>query len=766
MNLFFSKYIALLALLLMAGTAWGQVTLTGTVVDKTTREPLPGATVFIADLKTGAVADVNGQYRIPNLPGRRFLVQVKFIGYTTLTETLDLAATAERDFELANSALEAMEIVVTGSAFTTDRDRSSMAVVAIDKRQLLASTSGNLIAAIAKTPGISEITTGNGISKPVIRGLGYNRIVTIDEGVRQEGQQWGDEHGIEIDQFSADRIEVLKGPASLLYGSDALGGVINILEPLPAPLNTIRGEVSTQYATNNAFAAASAMMEGNLGGFVWRARGTYKNAAPYRTPVERVYNSAYNELNGEGFVGVNKKWGFSHLHFTKWTGNIGLVEGERDSATGKFVDFEGRVASEADLKSREIFLPRQNVQHLKFASVNSIYFNQSHLTVNAGFQQNDRREFSEPTEAPGLYFHLNTLTYDVKYYFPQKNNVETVVGVQGMNQRNENRGNEFLVPDYGLADLGALASVKKSYERFTMNAGLRYDLRRVKGRALSVNGETLFAPFQSTFSALSGSVGATYRLNETFNLKTNIGRGFRAPNISELSANGIHEGTFRYEVGDPDLKPETSLQFDAGVTAETKSVSAGIDAFYNRIDRFIYYRNLGGETTMVDGEEYPVFRYVQGNSVLWGFEASLDIHLIDALHFQNSVAFVEATNRQTGQPLPFIPATRIQNEVRYYFTFSKGSLFKDTYLSVGLDHYLAQDRFDIFETATRGYSLVNASFGTGIKLGKQIASLFINAHNLGNRRYYNHLSRLKESGVYNLGRNVSVGLTLPFGLKQ
>ena len=358
---------------------------------------------------------------------------------------------------------------------------------------------------------MSEITTGNNISKPVIRGLGYNRIVTISEGVRQEGQQWGDEHGIEIDQFNADRIEVLKGPSSLFYGSDALGGVINILEPLPAPLNTVRGEVTSQYSTNSSLTANSLMLEGNHNGFVWRARSTYKNAATYRTPVERVYDSAFNEFNNEGFIGLNKKWGYSHLHVSRWNANIGLVEGERDSATGKFVDAAGNIVSDDDLKSRKLFLPNQNIRHTKLSSVNSFFMGSSSLKLNLGYQHNDRREFEDDENNPALFFHLVTGTYDVKYYLPEYKNMQTVFGVQGMNQQNRNRGEEYLIPEYELNDGGVFISAKKSTEKFTLNAGVRYDARNIKSKQQLVEGEELYQPFTPTFQAVTGSVGSTYK---------------------------------------------------------------------------------------------------------------------------------------------------------------------------------------------------------------------------------------------------------------
>ncbi|MBK5286454.1 MAG: carboxypeptidase-like regulatory domain-containing protein, partial [Bacteroidia bacterium] len=274
--------------------------LSGTVEDKATGETLPGVAVYFPDLKTGAATDSKGHYEIKNLPKSKFIVQVKLIGYSTVTTTMDLSLITQKNFTLSVAAIETPEVVITGSAFTAEHSQTSVPVVPVDKIQMLTVGTGNIISALSVTPGVSAIGTGEAVSKPVIRGLGYNRIVIVNEGIRQEGQQWGDEHGIEIDEFAADRIEILKGPASLLYGSDALGGVINILEPILPPAGKIRGVFNSKFSSNNQLTSNSIMLEGNQSGLVWRMRGTFKNAAPYQTPVERVFNSAFNEKNAEG----------------------------------------------------------------------------------------------------------------------------------------------------------------------------------------------------------------------------------------------------------------------------------------------------------------------------------------------------------------------------------------------------------------------------------------------------------------------------------
>ena len=332
LNRFFARIIPGTIIFLFITASYAQITLSGKVTEKGSGEPLIGATVYIPDLKTGSSSDKDGNFRIRNLPATTLLVQVSYIGYQAVTVKVDLGKTTVQNFELSESAIESQEVVITGNALSSENSRSSVSITPINKLQLFTTPSTNIINAIATVPGVSEITTGGEISKPVIRGLSSNHVVTLNEGVRQEGSQWGDEHGIEIDQFSVDRIEVLKGPASLFYGSDAMGGVINILEPIPAEPGKIKGEFASQVSTGNRLYSNTLMLEGNQGGFLWRFRGTYKDAAAYKTPPEYVYNSGFKENNYNLLLGLVRKWGFTHLHVSAFNTKIGMTDGTRDSA--------------------------------------------------------------------------------------------------------------------------------------------------------------------------------------------------------------------------------------------------------------------------------------------------------------------------------------------------------------------------------------------------------------------------------------------------
>jgi iron complex outermembrane receptor protein len=451
-----------------------------------------------------------------------------------------------------------------------------------------------------------------------------------------------------------------------------------------------------------------------------------------------------------------------------------MVDGERDSATGQFVDMNGEIVSPSVAKGRILELPFQNVQHLKITSVSNLIMGSSQLRFNLGYQLNNRREYEATDENPNLFMKLNTLNADAKFTHLFAHDLELVAGLSGMAQTNTNKGEEYLIPAYTLGDAGGFIYIKKSWTKWTLNAGLRYDARWVNGESLyldslgkpSAAGDTIFPGFRTTFSACSGSAGFTFAASKVFNFKFNLGSGFRAPNIAELGSNGIHPGTIRYEIGNPSLNPENSLQADGAISADWFWVSATFSGFYNYIANYIYQRNLNGETISRNGITYPVYRFVQGNSTLKGFEFELDFHPIEQLHFENSIDYVIGTNVTTAAPLPFIPALHTVHDLKYTFKTPKNGTLVSPYISVGAEIHFAQNRIDTFETPTPGYFQLDAEAGTRLRVQNQTWMIFVAGKNLTNTKFFDHLSRLKEVGIYNPGWNVTIGVVIPFGVYE
>ena len=738
-------------------------TLAGTVTHDGDGEPLPGVTLFFPDLITGTITDVSGNYEIAGLPLARVTVQVSYIGHQTIVKDVDLRLTTHLDFMMKESNAMIDEVVVTAFTGTSQLKKSPTPVNVVSHRNLHAVGSTNIIDALSQQPGVAQLTTGGAISKPIIRGLGYNRVAVVSDGIRQEGQQWGDEHGIEVDADRVQSAEILKGPASLLYGSDAMAGVL-VLNNIPSVAKDhFEANLGTQYQSNNGLWDYSIDVAGNKA-VLWDVRWSERMAHAYKNRHDGyVVGSQFHQRALSGLMGLNRKWGNStlslnHLHLTP-----GIVEGTRDPLTGDLVT----PGNDYNLTTYHKSLPFQQVYHTKAVLDNSIFLGDGRLKLILGYQHNKRQEFDEAPDEAELDFRLHTLNYDTRYVFGV-GGWKVASGVNGMWQHSLNKGEEVLIPEYKLFDIGVFSTASYDIGRWTLSGGLRFDNRHIHSLAL----ESIFTDFTRNFSGLTGSVGAVLRATDRLNVRVNASRGFRTPNMSELASNGVHEGSIRYELGDTDLKSEFSWQFDLGADYSSAVISAQVALFFNRVNNFIYMKRLTG----VETEGYPTYRYTSGNARLWGAELTVDVHPVEPLHFENSLGFVDA--RLMNQPLesrylPSTPPLHWKSELRYDL-IRDGRTFTNTFVAVGVDCYARQNHYLMesgSETATPGYALLNVRVGTQVKHhDRVIANVGVIADNLLDKAYQSHLSRLKygdvnavtgRMGVFNMGRNVTLKLDIP-----
>ena len=731
-----------------AYTTTKKVVLHGRVTDAVDGQPVVGASIYFPLLKQGTVTNHEGLYEIKDLPAVKTTIQVTYVGHLTIIESIDLHITTEHNFVMQENNATLKEVVVTGLTGSTRADHSPAPISVVAPRVLQATSSSNLIDAIAHQPGVSQITTGGGISKPVIRGLGYNRIVTVNDGIRQEGQQWGDEHGIEVDAQSVHSVEILKGPATLMYGSDAMAGVLVFHETPVMPQGQMALNVGTEYQTNNHLWDYTIDFAGNQKGWVWNWRWSEKDAGEYKNKVDgRVPGSQFHERALTGMLGVNRGWGYSHLKLSYYHLKPGLIEGERDEDTGQLLPSEAF----------------QKIGHYKAVLDNSFLIGDGSLKAVVGYQQNRRREFENADEL-GLDFRLHTVNYDVHYLQATDTDWQYAAGISGMWQYSENQGEEYLIPSYRLFDAGLFASVTHHINNLTLSGGLRYDIRRLHSYEQQEDDALRFTDFTRNFQGLTGSVGAIYNITPKLNMRLNLSKGFRAPNLSELGSNGEHEGTFRYEIGNQQLSPEHSWQLDFGIDYSSEIISTQLSLFANHIDNYIFLEKLTSDAT--DNR----FQYCQGTSRLLGFEAVVDIHPIEPLHFENAFSYVNA--RQLNQPeesrwLPFTPAPRWNSNLRYDI-IRDGRTLTNTFVSLGLECYLRQANAHTAygtETPTPSYTLLNLTAGTDLRWHRRtVASIYLSATNLTDRASQSHLSRLKYAdgpGICNMGRSIGIKVLIP-----
>ncbi len=769
-----------------------RITLTGKVTDGVSGEVLTGASVLLADSKIGTTTDTAGVYVFENIPAGHTIIEISFAGYKTIVAHLDITDDTNKNFQLTSAIIENEGVTVTGVAGATSIRKAPVPITKVSKGDLLSTASTNIIDALTRQPGVSQLSTGPAISKPVIRGLGYNRLVVINDGVRQEGQQWGDEHGIEIDENSVSRVEILKGPASLIYGSDAIAGVVNIITTIPLPNNSLKGSVLMNYQTNNKQRSLFGNIGGNESGFNWNLWGDYKAAQDYKNKWDgKVFNSKFNEHNFGGYAGLNRNWGFTHFIVSSFNQKLGIIEGERNAAGNFLKQLPGGQQSEVtgeDFSSTTPQVPYQQVAHLKFIADNSFKVGQGKITLNLGWQRNQRLEFgnADKPDEKSLHFDLATTNYSLAYHFADKRGWTSSIGVNGMAQANKNRGEEVLIPEYNMVDIGTFIYTQKTIGNATLSGGVRYDNRSLNAKNFEENGKEKFNAFQKNFSNVSGSAGVSYSASNNLVIKLNLARGFRAPSIPELATNGAHEGTHRYEYGDQSLKSETTFQADLGFEVNSEHLLVSATTFYNHINNFIFYSKLAnkyGTDSLVNvgGDFIPAFKFGQHNATLAGAEFLVDLHPhpLDWLHWQNTVSYVRGTFDEAIEGvrnIPFIPATRWISELRGDF-LATGKKLRNVSAHIELERTFSQNKpFTPYETetATPGYSLINAGISTNvIHKNKTLFSLYLNAMNLGNTTYQNHLSRLKYTalnertgrmGIYNVGRNFSLKINVPFSL--
>ncbi len=784
--------------------------------------PVENITVKIVGFNRSTRSDSTGHYQFNNLSSGNYDLVFSGIGY----QSKRVKVTLQRDTAIINTELLSLssnlnDVVITGVNRATELRKSPVPIAVISRKSMDQNVNTNLIEAIVKgVPGVTAVTTGPNVSKPFIRGLGYNRVLTLYDGLRQEGQQWGDEHGIEVDEYAITRAEAVKGPASLTYGSDALAGVINMIPYTPNMRNgKLKGDFTANYQSNNGMFGSSIGFAYHKNDWKYTFRATGKTAHNYKNKIDGlVYGTAFREYNLSAGARVDKTWGSSKTAITYYDNLMEIPDGSRDSITRKFTrqvlddgdDIKNRpVVPEGDLNSYAINPLHQHIQHFRFYNTSQFKFGTSDLNILIGGQQSVRREYNHPTlpGQAGLYVVLNTFNYDFKYNLPDFAGIESTLGINGMYQGNRSKAaTDFPIPDYDLFDVGAFYFAKKSMGKIDISGGLRLDRRNIKwddfyvgtdvktgfGKQVSATdatGELQFPSFNKNYYGLSGSLGFTYNLSEKLLIKANIARGYRAPNITEIGSNGLDPGAHIVYLGNRTFKPEFNLQEDIGIIAYLKDADISMELFNNNIQNYIYQSRLtdadGNPVVIVPGN--LTYQYQQSKARLYGAEVALNLHpvTIKWLNFNTSLAYTVGLNQnqelltkygREAKYLPFIPPLQVRTEIKATAQKSIG-IFAQPYIKIDAAFFGDQDKFyalDNTETFTPGYTLINGGIGSTLKSrkGKTFCDIFLQADNIFNVAYQSNLNRLKyfeyynqspngRSGIYNMGRNFSFKVIVP-----
>jgi len=612
---------------------------------------------------------------------------------------------------------------------------------------------------ISKLPGVSIISTGPGISKPSIRGLSYDRVVVYSQGVRLENQQWGDEHGIGVSTSGINSIEVIKGPSYVLYGSDAMGGVLYI-EP-ERYSNDFSVDYMGFYNSNYNGITNNLGIKGSSGKFSYLARANMVDNQSFSTPDGEVENTWFKENDIQAGLKYETEKFSSDLRLSMNFSELGLPHMEEGDDDHDDHDEEGH--DDHDEEGHEDHY--QELSHTTLTWVNTFDLGNDHeLNVTLGRQLNDRKEFGGHEEEEGhddheeeghegheeeghegheegeaeLDMELSTNTLDISLVMPQSENLNLTIGANILSQENKNFGHEELIPDAEKKDFGLYALGQITMENGAALLGVRYDNRSISSDMGSAD-----------FSNFNGSVGIK-RDFENSSLRFNIGSGYRAPNLIELFADGVHHGTFRYEKGNVNLVAEKSFQTDISFDINNEDSSVSFNLFYNDISDYIY---ISPSRDRMDG--FAVFNYMQQDSELYGGEISFDKKTgFDWLSYNTSLEYIFAESAD-GEALPFISPLTF-NQV-FNIDFSSNYSFEIDFLAKA-----KQGRVSMFEEETDGYSILNLSGNWMTSFLENDLNIFWSVNNVFDKEYYDHLSRFKTAGIEEMGRNISVGLKYKF----
>jgi len=735
-------FVALISLQLSA-----QNLLTGKVVNVDDDSPLAGATLFIPDLNKGTVTDENGLFTLKNLPHKNLRIVVSYVGFETLLRDFNANAFEKKQLilKLKPSVIRAQEVVITGSNSAFQHE-SAIKIDVIKKSDLLLMGTPNLMESLSSVPGVDMISKGTGVSKPLIRGLSMNDVLVLNDGVRIENYQFSENHPLGVDDNNLSKVEVVKGPASMLYGSDAIGGVLNFIKADPAPIGKIEGEYvgglysNTQGITNglNIKSAGKHLFGG--AGVNQKSHADYKQGGGDFTP-----NSRFNEWSANANIGYSGKISSFKLDYDYFGQKLGMCV----PAVQSLITERGR--------KNKIWY--QDLDHHQLSSKNILLLGRFKWETNVAFQSAYRKLRTIAVD-PTVEMRLNTLTYESKLYLPSDRNSEYIFALQGLDQTNRNqhhRVSEFL-PDADVNTLGALFLAQHTFfSKLKLLGGIRYDMYHTKSKSMGDEGtSTYHAPVSRDFHTVNGSVGMTYSLTDKIFIRSNLAKAYRVPNLSELTSNGLHGN--RYEYGNNNLDPENAYEADLSLHYHSTYLSVDAAGFYNYINNYIYISPTGEQNT--DG--IAIYQFSQTNARLYGGELAFEYCLPFLQWLLVKGSYSSVTGKENGgNYLPFIPANKVKG--KFVANFKRWGVLKCPSVWLGITSASHQNHPSLYETETAGYTLFDAGVNVQIKSFYKEINLALLATNIFDHKYIDHLSTLKALGYNNPGRNICLMLTIPFG---
>jgi iron complex outermembrane receptor protein len=712
--------------------------------------PVAHVTVRVVQIQRSATTGEDGRFTIAQVPAGTYSVSFHIIGFAPEVRRVTVENTPVTvNVTLKSSAIALAAVQVTATAEATSALESPQPTAQVSMEDLQKTAPTSLGEALGGVAGLRNNSSGPAAGKVVIRGLTNNRVLTLDNGQRLEHNQWGDDHFSSVEPAASSRIEVIRGPASVLYGSDAIGGVVNVIPPdLPDAIGRapfVQGSVNTGYASGNQQVDGGLSLEGARGGFGFRAAGNGRTAQNVHTPDYVLWNSGFHNVGGNGTLGYRGDWGSLTGAYTYRKDRLKLTD-EDPTATGRAGtdDHRARVDLATGIGS-------------------------SRLDWNVGYEHNQRLEWEDATMSTVAFgMKEQAYTTEAHLHHPALGPLSGLIGASGEYTSDVNNGEERLEPDNRTSDAALYAFEQANAGRWNLSFGARYDYRHLSADANEVLGN----PDASLhWSSVTGNVGLLYHVTQPVALVLSVGRGFRSPSAFDLFANGLHEATSTFEHGNPNLKTETSLNTDLGLRVQSATALVELGAFVNRIQNFIFTV----PTNQIDPETgFEIFNVAQGDAVLRGLEAQLGYHPTNFLSLQGTADYVYGQNTTTSDPLPSMPPFRATYSAEFQGR-SMGS-FENPYFSVGGETNSRQtrlnpaeaifysDAFDGEGFQSKAYTLLNLGAGFGVATSKGRPVQFsLELHNALDQVWSDYLSHLKTLARNpGMGRSLTARVTAPF----
>ncbi|MFY0591847.1 TonB-dependent receptor [Roseivirga sp.] len=760
----------------------------GLVISAENGEAIPLATVEIQEgnKKQTLVNEIDGTFKVTKVCSSEISIIVRFVGFQKF----------EKKYQLKNGinkiTIELKVDVKSLDDVTVEEEKVeeivSLKIEEIDAEALRRSAGASLGEALTSITGVNMLQTGPTIAKPVIHGLHSNRILILNNGIRQEGQQWGQEHAPEIDPFVANNLKLIKGAAAVKYGPDAIGGVI-LVNPSELPSTaSFSGKINTVGASNSRLYATSVLLEGGVRGFEgfgWRVQGTFKKAGDSQAADYRLTNTGVEERNFSVGLGFHEDDKGVEVFYSSFDSELGVL---RSAHIGNLTDLERAIESDRPLFiedfSYDIINPFQDVQHQLFKANGHI----GDFSLQYGFQKNVRKEFdvrrAGRSEVPALSLALSTHTLDVDLDMDATGNWKWDVGASFMYQDNDNdseTGIRPLIPNFTNSTAGAHVISRYLESKFELEIGIRYDFKHYLIKRFDRNNVLQKPEFD--FSNVTGSAGAIFFLDNSWTLRTNVGTAWRAPHVNELFSEGLHHGAAALEEGNDQLVSEKSVKWITSLEKQMSNMNLSVSAYYNIINDYIFLRPESVELTIRGA--FPVFRYRQTDALLYGLDIDLDYDFSEKWKTNSRASLINAKDRTLDSPLINIPTSHIESSVSYFFNESK---LKNVYASVGFKAVAEQKNAprvisiaDVLEARNNDVDLfandpsifdfidppsgyVNFALSGGFDWPMQnghVLNVFVSVDNLLNNSYRDYLNRFRYYAD-DLGRNVSLKLSYTF----